>query len=38
MRFILIISLILLLLNVFNNPFPQFSEKELQFICQEEGL
>lgn len=38
MRFILIISLIALLMGIFNNPFPQFSEKELQFICQEECL
>ena len=38
MRFILVISLILLLLNVFNNPFPQFSDGQLQFICVEEGI
>ena len=38
MRFILVISLILLLISMFNNPFPQFSDKELQFICIEELL
>ena len=42
MRFILIISLLAILIggiyNANKNPFPQFSEKELQFICIEEGL
>ena len=38
MRFILVISLIVLLMSIFNNPFPQFSESQLQFICVEEGI
>jgi hypothetical protein len=41
MRILLLISLLALLIGFINearNPFPQFSEKELQFICQEELL
>ena len=38
MRFILVISLILLLISMFNNPLPQFTDEQIQFICVEEGL
>ena len=42
MRFILIISLLVILIygiyNTNKNPFPQFTESELYFICIEEGI
>lgn len=42
MRFILVISLLAILIcgiyNANKNPFPQFTEEELQFICAEEGI
>ena len=37
-KIILIFSLIVLLMSIFNNPFPQFSDSQSQFICVEEGL
>lgn len=38
MRFILVISLILLLLNMFSSPIPQFTEEQMQIICVQEGI
>ena len=38
MRFILVISLIILLMSIFNNPLPQFTDEQIQFICIEEDL
>lgn len=42
MRFILIVSLLAMLIggiyNANKNPFPQFSDSQLQFICIEEGI
>ena len=37
-KVILIFSLIVLLMSIFNNPFPQFTDKQIQVICVEEGL
>ena len=37
-KVVLIFSLIVLLMSIFNNPFPQFTDKHIQFICVEEGL
>ena len=40
-KIILIFSLIVIAIGLYNNnnnPFPQFSDSQLQFICIEEGL
>ena len=37
-KIVLIFSLIVLLMSIFNNPFPQFTDEHIQFICIEEGL
>ena len=40
-KIVLIFSLIALFIGIYNqncNPFPQFTEAELEFICNEEGL
>ena len=40
-KIILIFSLILIavvLYNHNNNPFPQFTDEQIEFICAEEGL
>lgn len=40
-KIILIFSLIVVAIGLYNhnnNPFPQFTEAELEFICNEEGL
>lgn len=42
-KIILIFSLIVMAVCLYNhnqnnNPFPQFTDEEIQFICAEEGL
>ena len=40
-KVVLIFSLIVIavgLYNHYNNPFPQFTDEQIQFICAEEGL
>ena len=37
-KIILIFSLIVLLMSIFNNPFPQFSDEQIELICVEESL
>ena len=40
-KIILIFSLIIIavgLYNYNNNPFPQFTDEQIEFICVEEGL
>ena len=42
-KIILIFSLIVIAISLYkhnqnNNPFPQFTDEQIQFICVEEGL
>ena len=40
-KIILIFSLIVIAVGLYNNnsnPFPQFTDEQIQFICVEEGL
>ena len=40
-KIVLIFSLIVIAVGLYNqnnNPFPQFTESELYFICMEEGI
>ena len=42
-KIILIFSLIVITVGLYNhnqnnNPFPQFTDEQIQFICNEEGL
>ena len=40
-KIILIFSLIVVAIGLYNhnsNPFPQFTDEQIQFICNEEGL
>ena len=40
-KIVLIFSLIVIVVGLYNhnnNPFPQFTDEQIQFICNEEGL
>ena len=42
-KVVLIFSLIVVAIGLYNNnpnnnPFPQFTDEQIQFICNEEGL
>ena len=40
-KIVLIFSLIVIAVGLYNNnnnPFPQFTDEQIQFICAEEGL
>ena len=40
-KVVLIFSLIVIAVGLYNhnsNPFPQFTDEQIQFICNEEGL
>ena len=40
-KIVLIFSLIIIAFGLYNhnnNPFPQFTDEQIQFICSEEGL
>ena len=40
-KIVLIFSLIVIAVGLYNhnnNPFPQFTNEQIQFICNEEGL
>ena len=40
-KIVLIFSLIVIAVGLYNhnsNPFPQFTDEQIQFICVEEGL
>ena len=42
-KIVLIFSLIVIAVDLYNhnqnnNPFPQFTDEQIQFICAEEGL
>ena len=40
-KIVLIFSLIVITVGLYNhnnNPFPQFTDEQIEFICNEEGL
>lgn len=40
-KIVLIFSLIVIAVGLYNhnnNPFPQFTDEQIEFICNEEGL